>query len=98
MELGRLRIEYEKDGDLIQLYNSPKVCSLVINGNVVDEYIGLIAGMFVLKGTIEKEDKTVLVEAKMGLVNMRLFYDGVCVAKKFMGFGWFNFNSNFVTK
>ncbi len=87
MELGRLRIEYTQNNDLIQIFNSPTVCSLVINNKVVDEYRGVIASRFTLKGMIEKENKIVQIEAKMGFLFMKLFYDGVLVSKKFMGFG-----------
>lgn len=87
MDLGRLRIEYGHDGDLIQIYNAVEVCSLVINGQVVDEFRGVVAPRFTLKGSIIKGDKQIQVEAKMGFFNMRLYYDGVLVAKKFMGFG-----------
>lgn len=87
MELGKLRIEYIRDDNIIQIYNSLEVCSLVINNEVVDAYKGLVATRFVLKGEIKKEDKTIFVEAKMGFFNMRLFYDGALVAKKFLAFG-----------
>lgn len=87
MELGRLRIEYRKDDNVIQIYNSPKVCSLVINDKVVDEYKGTVATRLTLKGTIEKDGKVDQIEAKMGAFYMQLFYNGVLVSKKFMAFG-----------
>lgn len=87
MLLGKLRIEYKQDGNVIQIYNSPTVCSLVINGKVAKQYVGEVATRFVLNGTIEKDDEKIQIEAKMGFFNMRLFYNGVCVAKKFMAFG-----------
>lgn len=87
MELGKLRIEYIQDNNIIQIYNSPEVCSLVINNEIVDVYKGLVATRFILKGEIKKEDKTIYVEAKMGFFNMRLYYDGVLVVKKFLAFG-----------
>lgn len=87
MELGKLRIEYKQDGDVVQIYNSPTVCSLVINDEVVAQYNGVVATRFVLAGTIEKGDNSVQIEAKMGFFNMRLYYNGVLVAKKFMAFG-----------
>lgn len=87
MELGKLRIEYKQDGNIVQIYNSPAVCSLVINDEVVAQYKGLVATRFILTGTIEKEDNQIQIEAKMGFFNMRLFYNGVLVAKKFMALG-----------
>lgn len=87
MELAELKIEYKQDGNVVQIYNSLNVCSLMINGVVVDMYKGVIASRFVLKGSIEKDGNVIPVEAKMGFVNMRLFYNGVLVAKKFMGLG-----------
>lgn len=87
MAPGELRIEYKKDGNVVQVYNSLNVCSLVINGKIADRYLGEVATRFKLTGTIEEDDNEVHVEAKMGFFNMRLFYNGVCVAKKFMAFG-----------
>lgn len=87
MELGELKIEYRQDNNVIQIYNSAKVCSLVVNNKVVDEYRGVVATRFVLKGMIQKGDQAVQIEAKMGAFSMRLFYDGILVAKKFMAFG-----------
>ena len=87
MELGKLRIEYRKDDNVIQIYNSPEVCSLVINNKVVDEYKGDIATRFTLKGTIEKDGKVDQIVAQMGAFYMQLLYNGVLVSKKFMAFG-----------
>ena len=87
MEPGELKIEYQADGNVIQVYNSLKVCSLVINGEVVDRYTGLVAGKFVLHGFADRDGELIPVEAKMGAAFMRLYYDGELVAKRFMMFG-----------
>ncbi|MDE7452982.1 MAG: hypothetical protein K2N22_01075 [Clostridia bacterium] len=87
METGKLKIEYKQDNNVIQIYNSAKVCSLVINGKIADEYRGVVASRFKLKGTIEKENKAVQIVAEMGYFYMRLYYDGILVSKKFMAFG-----------
>ena len=79
-DLGKIRIEYKKDNNVIRIYNSPFVCSLVINGKVVDQYIGAVAKPFILHGTI-------YVAAKMGWFYMKLIYNGEIVAKKFLAFG-----------
>ncbi len=85
--LGKIKIEYDDGENTIRIYNSPNVCSLVINGKVVDQKIGLVAALFSLNGSIEKEGQTVPIEARMGYVNMRLYVDGKCIGKAFMGFG-----------
>jgi len=85
--LGKVKIEYIKDENTIRIYNSLEMCSLVINGNVVDKYIGFVSAPFCLKGKIISNDKVVLVEAKMGHLFMKLYYDGKVVCKKFMGLG-----------
>ena len=85
--LGDLKIEYELEGNKIQVYNAIHVCSLLINDNVVAKYLGVVGGLFTLKGEIKIADRTILVEAKMGTATMRLFCNGKCVAKKFMPFG-----------
>lgn len=87
MNLGRLRINYTRDDDVIQIYNSAEVCSLVINNKIADRYTGVIATRFTLQGTIERGDKLVRIVAKMGFFYMRPYYDGALVCKKFMGFG-----------
>ena len=87
MNLGRIRMEYKEGDNVVQVYNSPQACSLVINGEVVDYYIGFIATRFCLKGKIESENELITVEAQMGYFNMRLYYNGRQVAKKFMGMG-----------
>ncbi|MBQ9715842.1 MAG: hypothetical protein IJV77_05490 [Clostridia bacterium] len=85
--LGKIRIEYKQDGNLIQVFNAPDACTLVINGQMADQYRGYVAGRFKLYGWLIKEDEKIEICAKMGFVNMRLFYNGQCVAKKFMGLG-----------
>ena len=86
-DLGTIRIEYEANGNIIRVYNSPNVCSLVINGEIVDQYFGLVAGRFILKGEIDLNDTKIPIEAKMGHLNMRLYYNGEVVSKEFMGLG-----------
>ena len=85
--LGKLKIQYIDKGNTVQIYNSPELCSLVINGKIVDFYYGLAANKFVLKGEIEVEERIITVEAKMGYLYMKLFVDGKLVGKKFMGLG-----------
>ncbi len=86
--IGRLRIEYKADGNIIQVYNSLDTLSLVINGMVVDEFIGLSPDSSLrLKGKAMVDGKEIAVELKIGHVNAFLLYDGQQVAKKFMAFG-----------
>ena len=85
--LGKIKIEYEINGNIIRVYNSVHVCSLVINDKVVDQYFGVYGGNFCLKGRVASGGKTVRIEAWMGFVFMRLYCDGELVAKKFMAFG-----------
>lgn len=87
MGLGRLKIEYKEGGNVVQVFNAPEVCSLVINGQVVDRYVSYVAGQFTLRGNIDNYGINIPVEAKMGYVFMKLFYNGKLVGKKFMGFG-----------
>ncbi len=85
--LGKIKIEYVDGKNTIRIYNSPNVCSLVINGKVVAQKIGLVATLFSLNGSIEKEGQTVPIEARMGYFNIRLYVGGKCIGKAFMGFG-----------
>ena len=87
MNLGKIRIEYKENNNVVQIYNSPQVCSLVINNEIVDQYLGVVATRFCLKGEINSNNELIAVEAKMGYLNMRLYYNGRLVAKKFMGLG-----------
>lgn len=85
--LGKIKIEYTVNGKIIRIYNSAYVCSLVIDGEIADQYHGIVAGNFRLTGQLDVDGRQVPVEARMGQVNIRLYYDNKLVAKKFMGFG-----------
>ena len=85
--LGELKIDYDLDGNKVQVYNQSAMCSLVINDVVVDKYLGIVGGIFTLKGEIKIADQTIIVEARMGAATMRLYCNGKCVAKKFMPLG-----------
>lgn len=88
--LGRIRIEHVVKGNVIRIYHSGHVCSLVINGQVFDQHHGVYGTHFCLKGIIgmmKTDGKTIHVEARMGLYHMRLYCNGQLVAKKFMAFG-----------
>jgi hypothetical protein len=88
--LGKIRIEYMVKGNVIRIYHSRHVCSLVINDQIFDQYHGVYGSNFCLKGIIgmmKTGGKTIQVEAKMGFCHMRLYCNGQLVAKKFMAFG-----------
>ena len=88
--LGKIRIEYMVKGNVIRIYHSRHVCSLVINGQIFDQHHGVYGSNFCLKGIIgmmKTGGKTIQVEAKMGFCHMRLYCNGQLVAKKFMAFG-----------
>lgn len=84
---GELKIEYKNGGNVIQIFNSPTVCSLVINGVTVDQYFGMVATRFTLRGYATLNESKIPVEAKMGFLNMHLYYNGKIVAKEFKGLG-----------
>lgn len=85
--LGRLVMEHIEGGNIIQIYNCPQVCSLVINNNVVDRFLGLAAGSFTLHGEIDVDGEIIPIKGKMGGINMRLYCGDKLVAKKFIGLG-----------
>ena len=85
--LGKIKIEYIEDGNVIRVYNSFDACLLVINDKVVDRHYGIVSDKFELKGKIKVGDKKIPVKAVMGSFNIRLYYNGKMVGKKFMGFG-----------
>ncbi|MBO5715979.1 MAG: hypothetical protein J6S23_06260 [Clostridia bacterium] len=85
--LGKIKIEYVEDGNVIRVYSSFDACSLVINDKVVARRYGIVSDKFELKGKIKVGDKKIPVKAVMSSFNIRLYYDGKMVAKKFMGFG-----------
>ena len=86
-ELGKVKIRYETQGNIICVHNAINVCSLVINGKIADQFWGAVAGKFSLNGKLTVEGKTISVEARMGLFYMRLYCGGKLAAKKFMAFG-----------
>ena len=85
--LGKIKIEYEINGNIVRVYNSVHMCSLVINDKIVDQYYGIYGGNFRLKGRIASGGKTVRIEAWMGFACMHLYCNGELVAKKFMALG-----------
>lgn len=85
--LGKIKIEYIEEGNVIRIHNSFDACSLVINDKVVDRHYGIVSDKFELKGKIKVGDKKIPVKAVMGSFNIRLYYNGKMVGKKFMGFG-----------
>lgn len=86
-ERGRLKLKYKYKGHLIEIYNSTTVCSLVIDGKVVDEYLGVVGYEFTLFGEVDVMYEKVLIEAKMGYLFIRLYINEVEVKKAFMGLG-----------
>lgn len=85
--LGKIKIEYIEDGNVIRIYNSFDACSLVINDKVVDRHYGIVSDKFELKGKIKEGDKKIPVKAVMSSFNIILYYNGKIVGKKFMGLG-----------
>lgn len=88
--LGKIRIEYVVKGNVIRVYHSVHVCSLVINDQIFDQHHGIYGSFYCLKGIIGKMKTggtTIHVEAKMGLLHMRLYCNGKLVARRFMAFG-----------
>lgn len=85
--LGKLRIEYEINGNVIRIYHSIHVCSLVINDKIFDQHHGVFATHFCLKGMAKSDGKVVRIVAKMGAFHMCLYCNDKLVAKKFMAFG-----------
>lgn len=88
--LGKIRIEYTAKGNVIRVYHSIHVCSLVINDQIFDQHHGVYGNNFCLKGIIgmmPTGGKTIYVEAKMGFCHMYLYCNGELVARKFMLFG-----------
>ena len=87
--LGKLRIDVEIMGNKIQIFNSPKACSLVINNEIYDTFAGLVAGKFELHGKIQTPDggeKYILAKMSLSTI-MRVYCDGTQIAKKWMPFG-----------
>ena len=86
-KVGKVRMQYVVDGNVIQVCKYIGMCSLVVNGKVVDRHTGIGEHKYLLFDKWTVDGKKYLVEAQMGYVNMRLYCNGKLVAKKFMGFG-----------
>lgn len=86
-DLGKIRIEYIINGNVVRVYNSKWMCSLVINDKVFDQYHGFCGSYFSLKGRIKSGAKHIRIEARMGAAFMCLYCNGELVAKKFMALG-----------
>lgn len=86
-DLGSLKIERVVEKNVVRVYNSKSLCTLVINNKVVDQYYGVVALPFRLSGSFNIGDRIVPVEAKMGAFYMKLYIDGKLVRSIFMGLG-----------
>lgn len=82
--LGRLKIQYQFNGNDIRIYRSVKGCFLVINGNVVDRYYQGEIRKVALKGNFKFEGKRIIVSADIKSCKLKLYCNGECVATKFM--------------
>ena len=85
--LGKVKIEHKIIGDIIRIYHSIQVCSLVINDKIFDQHHGEYASHYKMIGMVKSNGKVVRVEAKMGEFYMYLYCNDKLVAKKFMLFG-----------
>ena len=88
MDFGRLRIDVWYLGNHIQVFNSLKICLLVINGKVVDAFTELVAFTFQMHGQIQTPsgEKTILVKFGISAM-MRVYCDGVQIAKRWLPLG-----------
>lgn len=85
--LGKLRLEHRIGENVIRIYHSTHVCSLVINEKVFDQHHGVFDTHFCLKGMVKSDGKVVRIEAKMGAFYMRLYCNGKLAVTKFLAFG-----------
>lgn len=88
--LGRIRIEHTVNGNVVRIYHSTHVCSLVINDQIVDQHHGFGSNHYCLKGIIGStkiSQSPLRIQAKMGTFHMRLYCNDQLVAKRFMLFG-----------
>lgn len=88
--LGKIRMESVVKGNVIRIYHSRHMCSLVINGQIFDKHHGVYGSNYSLKGTVgtmRAGVKPMRIEAKMGVCHMYLYCNGELIAKKFMAFG-----------
>ena len=81
VNLGKIKIEYDLNGNIIRVYNSPKFCTLVINEKILDQYVGFVGYPFCLKGTLILNGEKVLIEAELGHLFLCLYCNGNLLAK-----------------
>ncbi len=83
--LGKKIIEYYVDCNLIEVYNSPICCSLLVNNKVVsqdwvaDRSLGAEMHMF---HYIQRSDRRISILVNQELFTISLYYDNKLVAKK----------------
>jgi len=85
-DIGKVRVEYILDGNVIRVYNAPVVCSLVINDKIVDQEYGLQSYKFSLKGNLKNGTEIIPVEAKVRYIFIQLYVKGKRVKSGFVGF------------
>lgn len=82
--IGRLKIQYQFNGNEICIYRSVRGCFLVINEKIVARHFQGEERKFLLKGNVKAEGKRIVVRAEMNGCKLKLYCDGDCVATKFM--------------
>jgi hypothetical protein len=85
--IDKAGIKQSIGGNLIQVFNAPTRLSLLVNGETVEFFDGMVAPRFALTTEIKTKEGTRTVSLTMGYFFLRLYCDNVLLAKKFSGFG-----------
>lgn len=85
-DIGKVRLEYILDGNVIRVYNAHVICSLMINDKIVDQEYGLKSYRFNLKGNLKNGTEIIPVEVKVRYVFIHLYVREKRVKSSFVGF------------
>ena len=86
LELGNLKFESEIDGNNVCVYLSVEASSLVVNGEIVDQYRTVYSNNCTLKGKLFANGKKVPIKVKINDCYLYLHCDNQLLTQKFIAF------------
>ena len=86
LELGNLKFQSEIHGNNVCVYLSVEASTLVVNGEIIDQYRSVYSNDCTLKGKLCVNGKKILIKAKIKGGYLYLHCDNQLLATKFLAF------------
>lgn len=86
VDLGDVKIQRELYGNSVFVYQSVMACTLVINGEIIDQYRVVFSHDCTLKGKLRVDGKKISIKAKIKGMYLYLYCDNELIETKFIVF------------